>query len=208
MKTAAPKLYDQYFIQKEDERRELFRCLTEKYAGEKGLYPGSFVHITPSFYIPEMVYADTDKRCGEFFASSEVEKFICENKYYSGDSVYRFHAADFTKDIDEPEGFFDLLISLYSGFISQYCKKHLKTGGILLTNNSHGDASIASTDPDFRFVGAVKRRGDRFRIDESHLHLYFQKKNGTPIDKEKVFAKMKGEGFTKTAYAYLFEKVK
>ena len=208
MKAPRPDLYNQHFVQKEDERVELFRCIREKYTVEKGLYPGSFVHITPSFFIPEMVYADTDKRCGKFFAAAEVSDFVSANKQYSADPVYRFHAADFTRGINEPEGAFGLLISLYSGFISQHCKKYLKTGGILLTNNSHGDASIACIDSDFRFVGVVKRRGEKFRIDESNLDSYFRKKDGSPIDKEKVLSEMRGEGFRKTAYAYLFEKVK
>ena len=205
-KTAVPKLYDRYFVQKGDERRNLFQSIAEKFDIKKGLYPGSFVHITPSFFIPEMVYADMDKRCGAFFRSPEVGQFVRTCKTYAGEPVYRFQKADFTQGIDEPEGYFDLLISFYSGFISKYCKQYLKAGGLLLTNNSHGDASLAAVDPGLRLVAAVKRQGNSFRIDDSNLHTYFRKKDGSPIDTAKVFEKMRGEGFTKPAYAYLFEK--
>jgi len=71
-----PKLYKKYYIDKSDERLELFKIITERYDIKSGLYPGSFVHITPSFVIPKMVYIDLDKRCPRFFQSNETLSFI------------------------------------------------------------------------------------------------------------------------------------
>ena len=59
----------------------------------------------------------------------------------------------YTAGFAEAEKSFDLLISQYAGFVSQHCKKYLKIGGILLVNNSHGDASMAKLDDDYKFVG-------------------------------------------------------
>ncbi|MFX0037200.1 MAG: hypothetical protein ACFE9I_16330 [Candidatus Hermodarchaeota archaeon] len=41
---------------------------------------------------------------------------------------------------------------MYAGFVSQSCKEYLKVGGILLTNNSHGNASMAYIDDDYQFI--------------------------------------------------------
>jgi len=49
----------------------------------------------------------------------------------------------------------DLIISQYAGFVGQATKKYLKTGGILLCNDSHGDATLARFDHDFEFIGVM-----------------------------------------------------
>jgi len=96
------------------------------------------------------------------------------------------------------------MFSFYSGFISQSCKKYLKDGGILICNNSHGDASIAYSDTDYALVSVIKRNVDNFRKTEKNLSEYFKKKDGNPIDKDKVIKRMVGENFTKKGYAYVF----
>lgn len=53
---------------------------------------------------------------------------------------------------------FDLLISLYAGFVSEHCTCHLRNGGLLLVNSSHGDAAMASIDDRYRLVGVVSSR--------------------------------------------------
>ncbi|MBN1581807.1 MAG: hypothetical protein JXA89_13970 [Anaerolineae bacterium] len=207
IKSGVPKLYHAHFVAKGDERLGLFRLLAGQFDIGKGIYPGSFCHITPSFVVPEMVYVDSDKRCPKFFAAEQTMEFVCEKKEYAAHSVLRFHAADFTDPVPEDKDSFDLLISLYAGFVSQHCKSYLKTGGILLANNSHGDASLAYLDPDLLFIGVVKRSGDTFRLVLDGLDAYFQTKTGKPIDRGAVERTMRGAGFTKTGYAYLFEKV-
>jgi len=206
MTASAPRLYRTFFMDKSDERLELFRLLKDRFDICKGLYPGSFVHITPSFVFPEMVYADTNSRCPRFFASTELADFIDSRKEYSEPSVVRFHHVDFTAALPEEEHSFDLLISLYAGFVSQYCGRYLKTGGVLVANNSHGDAPLAFLDPSFELTGLVKRRGSYFSFSDQNLKDYFIAKNGLPIDKENIIRSMTSPGFTKTAYAYVFCK--
>ncbi|HAK46244.1 MAG TPA: hypothetical protein DCO79_10055 [Spirochaeta sp.] len=106
------------------------------------------------------------------------------------------------------EGGLDVIFSFYAGFISQQCKKYLKPGGILVANNSHGDSSIAAVDEDYEFIAVLKRNGRRFSMSEEDLDSYFIKKNGTAIDLENVMKKMTEEGFTKTAFAYVFRLIR
>ena len=159
LKNNTPELYFQYFIQKDDERIALFKILKDSYLLQKGLYPGSFVHITPSFFIENMVYVDSDRRMTKFFSDPAVNKFITNRKKYEAPSLVSFLQADFTKPLPLEDNSFDILVSLYAGFISQHCKQKLKMGGILVANNSHGDSSIAFTDWDYELIGAIKRNG-------------------------------------------------
>ncbi|MBN2396076.1 MAG: hypothetical protein JXC36_06410 [Candidatus Atribacteria bacterium] len=201
-----PRLYKHYYIDKSDERLELFQIIAERYNIKSGLYPGSFVHITPSFVIPEMVYIDMDKRCPKFFQSGETLSFIEKQKKYEEPASVTFFSADFTSTIDEKEESFDLLISLYSGFVSEYCLKYIRNNGIVLANNSHGDAPLAFLNNRLDLVAAAKRRGDHFILSEKEPDSYFHTKSGKKLDKEEIKKTMKGAAYTKTAYAYIFRK--
>jgi len=200
-----PKLYKQYFIDKKDERRKLFENIKNLYKPKKGIYPGSFVHISPSFYIREMTYIDSDKRISNFFKDDKVLNFIKHNKNYDEDPKIYVFQADFSSELPIDINSFDILFSFYAGFISQSCKRYLKNQGILVCNNSHGDASLAYTDEEYELIAIIKRNGDKFCITDTDLDEYFIKKDNTPIDIEKVQKKMVGENFTKKGYAYVFK---
>jgi len=200
-----PKLYKKYFIDKNDERKKLFENIKDLYKPEKGIYPGSFVHISPSFYIREMTYIDSDKRISKFFKDEDVLNFIKLNKIYYENPTIKALQADFSSDLPIDEYSFDILFSFFAGFISQSCKKYLKNQGILVCNNSHGDASIAYTDGEYELIAVIKRNGNNFSITDKDLDGYFIKKDGTSIDIEKVQKKMVGENFTKKGYAYVFK---
>ncbi len=200
-------LYDKYFIRKDDERQPLFQILSEKYEINSGIYPGSFVHITPSLYIPQMTYIDNDRRINKFFSDPKTIDYINRNKNYSNKPIVNWLQEDFTKPLEIKEKSFDIMFSFYAGFISQYCKSFLKENGLLITNNSHGDATLAITDKDFKCIGVVIRNGQKFRIKTDALNEFITKKNGTEIDIKKVKDKMIGEKFAKYAYAYVFQKI-
>jgi len=60
------KLYNQYFVEKSFERKDLFEALQIMYGCRSALYPGSFIHITPSFIFPEVIYVDSDTPAKKF----------------------------------------------------------------------------------------------------------------------------------------------
>lgn len=201
-----PKLYKQYFIDKNDERLELFRILKSRFNVKNGIYPGSFVHITPSIFIPEMVYVDNDKRIDKFYSDKHIKKYIESIKEYDEEVKITGFQLDYNKELPVKENYYEIMFSFYSGFILQSCKKYLKKDGILVCNNSHGDSSVAILDNDYKFIGVVERDGNNFNISDKDLDLYFAKKDGSIIDREKVLENMKGEKFTKECYAYIFIK--
>ena len=165
------KKYEEY-IKKVGDRNGLFSLLSKNFPIKKALYPGSYVDITPSFYFPYTVYVDNDKKAKKFFKQGEVIKeFIEKNKEYSEDSFFRYFPNDYRLKIDEDVNSFDLLISLYAGFISKYCKNYLKNGGFLLANDSHGDASMAQLDNNFRLVAVINLSDSKYIISQKNYTL-------------------------------------
>lgn len=201
-----PGLYQQHYIDKSDERRNLFQVISNSFQPDSGLYPGSFVHVTPSFYIPKMTYIDSDRRIDKFFTDKTVRQYVNIEKVYLEDTVISWMQEDYSQQLPISEDTFDILFSFYAGFISQYCKKYLKNNGILVCNNSHGDDSIAFTDKDYSLIAVIKKNGDNFSITDADLDKYFKKKDGSKIDTDKVLRRMIGEKFTTTGYAYIFRK--
>ena len=208
MTKSALDLYHKFFSERDFERLDLFQLLAERYAVQRVLYPGSFVHITPSFVYPDVVYVDTDRKAKKFFASPEVRKYIEEHKRHPQPANFSFHPIDYRNGLEEIEMSFDLLISQYAGFIGQHCKHHLQAGGYLLANNSHGDAGVAALDPDYQLAAVAHRRNDKFRLSQSNLDVYFVPKSiKRELTKEYLMDLQKGVGYTKTASNYIFRKV-
>ena len=197
-------IYNKYFHN--GDRRGIFKALVDVYSVKKAIYPGSYIHIAPSFYIPEVVYIDSFKKTQNFFKDDKIFNFINRNKEYEENTIIRFHLADYKKDVGEKLEYFDLLISQYGGFISQSCKKYLSPGGILVANNSHGDASMASIDKDYEFIGIIYYNNKKYHITDKNLEKYFiPKKKGIKVTKDLLKKTMKGIGYTKSASAYLFK---
>jgi hypothetical protein len=188
-------------------RAGLFKSISEQYFIESALYPGSYIHISPSFYFKEVVYVDTDSKARKFFEDDSFKKLITERKVYSEDSELRFYPLNYQEEIPEKEGYFDLLISQYAGFVSRYCKKYLKEGGILVANNSHGDAGVAELDPDLSLIAVINYRNERFHLSTKNLEKYFiPKKQDINVTLEYLLSQKRGLGYTKTASHYVFQK--
>jgi len=200
------KLYEKYYAG-EGARRGLFDALAAWSRPGRVLYPGSFIHITASFVFPSVVYVDNNRDARRFFAKmDDVAAFANRHRVYSEKPELIFHGLSYEAGIPESENAFDLLISLYAGFISKPCKRYLKIGGILAVNNSHGDAGLASINPDYEFIGVIQKRGDRLRVVEENLDSYFKPKRETRVTEELVRKLNRGIGYTKTAPAYLFRR--
>lgn len=123
----------------------LFTALAADFDITRVLYPGSYIHLAPSFVFSSVTYVDTDKRAEKFFSDrSSIAALVEQRKRYDGPAELTFHHADYRTDLEAPEQGFDLLVSLYAGFVSQACKRYLRPSGWLVANNSHGDASMAS----------------------------------------------------------------
>ena len=203
----AASLYTEYYAQPGAERLGLFTLMAERFGCRSALYPGSFDHVTPTFVFPLTCFVDMDSEAARFFADPSLRDLIAQRKVYAEGTTLRFFAADYEEGLAEADESFDLLISLNAGFVSLHCKRYLKVGGALLVNNLHGDASMARLDPDYALVGAISRRGERFRLIETDLSSYFVPKRDLEVTREYLERTRRGVAFTKRAFAYAFRRV-
>jgi hypothetical protein len=97
-----------------------------------------------------------------------------------------------------------MIISQFAGFVGQATKEYLKKNGILLANDSHGDATLAYMDDDFDFIGVVLEDDE---ITKTNLSKYFTFKRKNNIDIDKVIKTMKGPKYQIQAKSYIFRRI-
>jgi len=204
------KDYEDYIQKSGDNfgyRYGLFKILNDNFTMYTVSYPGSYIDITPSLFFPKTYYIDSDKKAKKFFSNKkEIIDYIEENKTYNEATTLRYYHEDYRKKFDDITNSSDLLISLYAGFISKYCKALLKKNGVLITNNSHGDASMAKLDNDFRLIGVVNYQNKKYYLKTENLDEYFIPKRNISVTKELLEKTNRGVGYTKSANYYLFMK--
>lgn len=184
------------------DRTALYKSVVDVFNIQRALYPGSHIDIMPSFVIPNVIYMDSFKGTIKFFKDMElIRQYVEKHKIYKGDSEIVFIAGDYNLKYDiDPV---DLIISQYAGFVGQATKVYLKDGGILLCNDSHGDATLAYCDPDYEFVGVVNSSNV---INTENLEQYFKFARSRAIDVDKVIQTKKGLKYKIKADNYIFRK--
>lgn len=200
------KIIESYkdYANKIGNRRALYEVVAKEYDIHTAIYPGSHIDIAPSMVIPKVTYIDNFRGAINFFKHIDVIKeYIDQNKEYTALREIAFIGQDYTQllKIDEV----DLIISQYAGFVGQATKHLLKVGGILLCNDSHGDATLARFDEDFELIGIIDNKN---KIQNNNLEDYFRTPKGKTIDLEMVKRKMKGIKYRLVAENYLFQKIK
>ncbi len=200
-------LYEKYHSKKEYTSVGLFREIKKRFNPKRILYPGCYVHITPSLVFPDVVYVDSFRNTQKFYESLQVKEFIEKSKEYSEKTKIKFYHQDYNKDIPEDRESFDVIISQYGGFVGKAVKKYLKKGGILVCNNSHGDASMASMDPDYALITVYIRRSDeKFSISSKNLQEYMIPKKKVKVTRKSIEETTKGIPYTKSSSGYVFRK--
>lgn len=172
------------------------------------LYPGSYVDLAPSFVWPSVTYVDIDRRAGQFFGDENgVQQLLVEHDANPATHLLRFIRASYTDPLDLQDGEFDLLISLYAGFVSEACTRYLRVGGTLLVHPSHGDAAMASIDQRYRLTAVVTSQAGRYSVSSRDLDTYLIPKRNVAVTKESLHGSGRGVAETKSPLAYLFERV-
>ncbi len=207
MKPATAKLWAQQDRHPGD-RWRLFRAVGAAVPARSVLYPGSYVDLAPSFVFPKVTYVDLDRRAARFFADAAgVRELIASHEGSPADPELAFQHADYSSDLGlEPESF-DLLVSLYAGFISEHCTRYLRRGGTLLVNPSHGDAAMASLDERYELAGVVTSRDGDYRVSTKDLDTYLVPRREAAVTRDSLHASGRGVAYTRSAFAYLFARV-
>ena len=207
MEERTRRLWEQH-DQHHGDRHRLFAAVAPAIDVESVLYPGSFVDIAPSFVWPAVTYVDIDRRAEQFFGDEAgVQELLVEHGVEPHSLSVRFIAADDTDPLDLDEGEFDLLVSLYAGFVSEACTGHLRVGGTLLVNPSHGDAAMASLDPRYRLHAVVTSGSGNYAVDTRNLDTYLVPKRDIAVTRASLHDSGRGVAYTRSPFAYLFERV-
>ena len=176
------------------------------------MYPGSWIHLTPSLVFPYVVYIDNFAKMESMFSDPELLEYIGTNSEIDGEANIKVHQMDYRGEIPEEKTSFDLLISLSGGFVSQYCRSYLKKNGILFVNNEHYDAIKAFVDEDFLPVGVFTSNGKLINQPKS-IQEYFLTKKNEVITSEMVIENSKRSPskakykLKKKAQFYLFSRL-
>jgi hypothetical protein len=75
-------------------------------------------------------------------------------------------------------------------------------------NPSHGDAAMASIDDRYSLKAAVAHRSGEYSVSESHLDSYLNPKKPIGLTPEYLHDFGRGIAYTKSPFAYLFERVR
>jgi hypothetical protein len=159
--------------------------INDKFSPTKVLYPGSWIHLTPSLIFSNVVYVDFFSEMKKTFNDSDLLQYIEKHAEYQGKPKIEFHKSDYRSDFGKDEASFDLLISLNSGFVSQVCGSYLRKGGLLFANNEHYDAIRAYLDLKLELIG-VFETASRYVDSKQSIHSYFLTTKGRPITLEMV----------------------
>ncbi len=207
MQAFTQKLWDKQNRHPGD-RTRLFRAVEKVLAPQTVLYAGSYVDLAASFVFPNVTYVDMDRRAKRFFDDEDgVREIIEAQGEVPPNALFSFIHAEY-ENLSLPAQSFDLLISLYAGFISEYCTDFLKIGGHLLVNPSHGDAALAALDARYRLVGAIVSQSGDYRVSQTDLAAHMQPRKGVIVTREALLASNRGVAYTQAAFAYLFERVR
>ncbi len=205
----AEVIYQNYYLSNNDERLELFTLIQDKYAIKNALYPGSYVHITPSFVIPKTTYVDNKKEVLDFFHDPNLHNYIRQRKRYQQQADVTFHHADYHQSLNETVESFDLLISLFADGVLRHCEKYLKRGGLLLVGDQYLDASLAAIDRGYKLVSVLNRKKNSdIECIESNLEEYFIPSTGDVLNLNYLAAKGRSIFYKKSADFYVSKKTK
>lgn len=167
--------YIEYVVDPGLERRSLFEALAaERPEIETVLYPGSSIHVTPSFYFRHVVYVDRSDRAARFFADAEmVQTLVADRGHHRKPPHVRFVHQDFTLPLPLRESSFDLALALYAPGACAAAAPFLRSGGLLVTDNHRSDALSAFSDDRLVLVavGRSGRRHVRLSADDLELHI-------------------------------------
>ena len=161
----------------------VFRAVRDLIGVQRVVYPGSYVHLTPSLVFPHVCYVDSIKGFGAAMQSSDVLSWLDAHREYP--APVELAAIETTYDRIPPSllASFGLMVSLNAGAISQSCKPQLSPGAHLLVNDGHYDAARAHVDADYTLVAAFSADGS-CELDENVLREYFVSRKGQSLTRE------------------------
>lgn len=190
------RAYETLYLEHGLERTGLFACLRKTFpAAEAVAYPGSSIHLAPSFVFRNVTYIDRMETTIRFFRhTDEVRAYVNTRKTYREEPRIRFHALDYSVIPDGMKDSFDLAFALYAPGALPAAAALVKPGGIVAylplpqeerTGTPAGLVQvgvIAGNRDRYRYVedpaprtAAGRRRNRKAVFVENHLYRVYRK---------------------------------
>ena len=178
------------------DRKRLFSAVQDAVGGSDALYPGSYVDIAASMVFAAVTYVDKDSRAARFFSDAAGVQEIVRAGGGPASAEVRFIAGDYSTELRIEDESFDVLVSLYAGFVSEACTDYLRIGGVLLVAPSHGDVAMASIDPRYELSGIVTARSGNYLVSTDGLETHLVPKTEVSITRELLHERGRSEEHT------------
>lgn len=111
----------------------------------------------------------------------------------------------------ERRGLFELLknklIAIYAGGITKSCKKYIKPGGIIVTNNHHNDAVEIRKDRSFVLDALIQKKGKKYSIVESENERLAKILKGNNKISKNMKNTNKGMKYVDTEQYFIFRRI-
>lgn len=207
MKSPVADEFGRIYTDLQMERDGLFAGVARAYRCQTVLYPGCSIHVNPSFHFRHVVYVDRSEAAQRFFAAAaDVLRLIDGRKRYAQPPHVRFLALDFTQPLPLRDASFDLVLALYAGGIARACKRYLRPGGYLLSNNHQDDAGQAAADAGYRLVAVIHEQQSQYAIDRDRLDTYFAPRPKPAPDRAYMRESTPWPAYTRNADYYVFQR--
>ena len=161
----------------------VFRAVCDLIGVQRVVYPGSYVHLTPSLVFPRVCYLDSVKGFGAAMQSDDLVPWLDAHKEYAEPVELTAIETAYNRIPSRLLARFGLMVSLNAGAISQDCKPLLAPGAHVVANDGHYDAARARVDADYTLVAAFRADG-AYETGEEALRGYFVSKQGQPLTRE------------------------
>jgi hypothetical protein len=191
------------------ERSALFELVREIYQPIEVLYPGCSIHLTPAFYFPHVCFVDHSPEAADFYADHEaLIDYVRRQRTYRRAPYFQFLSQDFTQPLSLRENQFDLLLALFAGGVSRACKRYLKYGGLILTNNHRGDAIEAANDRELQLIAIVRQRQGKYRLEALEPGMTVKIAGAVGPSNRYLRQTSSGAEYIENERYYLFRKVR
>ncbi|MFC1569898.1 hypothetical protein ACFL4L_06650 [bacterium] len=170
MKDFVKHSYQKHYHNIGFDRSRLFELIQKKFNCQTVLYPGCYIHITPSFYFAHVVYVDRNQISHDFFTKKvQVTEFVNTHKKYMKSSYVKFLSKDYHDDLGLREQSYDLLISIFGGKLICSCEKYIKPGGLILTNSFFSDHQSIENNNHFELICSIHCYHGNYKIIDDQV---------------------------------------
>ncbi len=161
----------------------VFRAVRRLIGAPDTVYPGCYVHLSPSLVFPRVCYVDSVKGFGVAMQSDDLTVWLDAHKEYAEPASVCAVETAYDRIPSTLFARFGLMVSLNAGAVSQECKPLLTPGAHLLVNDGHYDAARAHVDGDYTLVAVLGADG-ALETSEEELREYFVSKQGQPLTRD------------------------